>query len=238
MSPTLPSLKRAAVALVLLNAFTVAAVVVCFESARHFQERSEQAVVSLANDMTQVSQAKARPREWSRSAGHISWRTNRSSCCAHRRPTPSWVGRCRRSRPAPGDGERRSLEPLLASAKRYRDVFSDLLSGKTPPRDPRAISESLRKHLIPAREDSDRPAGVAGDQEARRAGRRARAGPPWSRAQPRPDARSLESWAWPRASFWRLSSVEAAVSVVRTWPNRSDRAVAPVGDQPRRGAPP
>ena len=49
--------------------------------------------------------------------------------------------------------ERRSLEPLLASAKRYRDVFSDLLSGKTPPRDPRAISESLRKHLIPARED-------------------------------------------------------------------------------------
>ena len=57
MSPTLPSLKRAAVALVLLNALTVAVVVVCFESARHFQERSEEAVVSLANDMTQVSQA-------------------------------------------------------------------------------------------------------------------------------------------------------------------------------------
>ena len=59
MSPTQPPLKRAAVALVFINALTVAVVVVCFESARHSQERSEEAVVSLANDMTQVSQAHA-----------------------------------------------------------------------------------------------------------------------------------------------------------------------------------
>ena len=154
MSPTLPSLKRAAVALVLLNALTVAVVVVCFESARHFQERSEEAVVSLANDMTQVSQAQA-AAERMVAIGRAYLLANEPELLLRAQAADAKLGRTVQTIAASTGGmeERRSLEPLLASAKRYRDVFSDLLSGKTPPRDPRAISESLRKHLIPARED-------------------------------------------------------------------------------------
>ena len=153
MSPTLPPLKRAAVALVLLNALTVAVVVVCFESARHFQERSEEAVVSLANDMTQVSQAEG-AAERMVAIGRAYLLANEPELLLRAQAADAKLGRTvQHDRGQHRRRRRRSLEPLLASANRYRDVFSELLSGKTPPRDPRAISESLRKHLIPARED-------------------------------------------------------------------------------------
>ena len=143
MSPKLASLKRAAVALVLLNALTVAVVVVCFESARHFQERSEEAVVSLANDLTQVSQAEG-AAERMVAIGRAYLLANEPDLLLRAQAADAKLGRTAQTIAASTGEERRSLEPLLAS---------DLLSGKTPPRDPRAISESLRKHLIPARED-------------------------------------------------------------------------------------
>jgi hypothetical protein len=46
-----------------------------------------------------------------------------------------------------------SLEPVLLSAKRYRDIFSALLSGEVVAREPREVANALRKRLIPARDD-------------------------------------------------------------------------------------
>ena len=238
MSPTLPSLKRAAVALVLLNAFTVAVVVVCFESARHSQERSEEAVVSLANDMTQVSQAEG-AAERMVAIGRAYLLANEPELLLRAQAADAKLGRTVQTIAAStADGGK--AEPRAAAG--IRETVSRRVQRPSFWEDaaPRSKGDQRKPAQTPhsGPRGPDRPAGSAGHQEARRAGRGARAGPPWSRAQPRPDARSLESWAWPRASFWRLSSAEAAVSVVRTRPNRSDRAVAPVGDRPRRGAPP
>ena len=49
--------------------------------------------------------------------------------------------------------ERQRLDPLMASAKRYRDTFAVLLSGEKAPREPREVAEAMRKQLIPARDD-------------------------------------------------------------------------------------
>jgi hypothetical protein len=49
--------------------------------------------------------------------------------------------------------DRRRLDPLLAAAHRYRDAFRALVSGEDAPRGPREVADSLRRQLIPARED-------------------------------------------------------------------------------------
>ena len=131
MSPTLPPLKRAAVALIFLNALTAALVVVCFESARHFQERSEEAVVSLANDLTQVSQAEG-AAERMVAIGRAYLLANEPELLLRAQAADAKLGRTVQTIVVSTGSieDRRSLEPLLASAKRYRDVFSDLLSDR------------------------------------------------------------------------------------------------------------
>ena len=49
--------------------------------------------------------------------------------------------------------EPRGLEPLLTSAKRYREAFAGLLSGEAAPREPSEIADALRRRLIPARDE-------------------------------------------------------------------------------------
>jgi hypothetical protein len=54
---------------------------------------------------------------------------------------------------APAGDERRQLQPLLASAGRYRETFTSLISGERAPRQPREIADALRRRLIPARDE-------------------------------------------------------------------------------------
>ena len=107
---------------------------------------------SLANDMTEVSQAQA-AAERMVAIGRAYLLANEPELLLRAQAADAKLGRTVQTIATSTGRKGGGLEPLLASANRYRDVFSDLLSGKTPPRDPRAISESLRKHLIPAHED-------------------------------------------------------------------------------------
>jgi hypothetical protein len=147
-------LKRTAIALMLVNAVTVAVVAACFVSARHAAQATEETLVAFANDVTRVSQAQV-TAERMVAIGRGYLLTTEPELLARAQAAEVMLARTLQTVIASAHGieERRGLDPLLAAARRYREVFSDLLSGKAPPRDPKAIADSLRKSLIPARDD-------------------------------------------------------------------------------------
>src|SRR5205085_5052293 len=118
MSRRLLSLKRAAISLALVNAVTIAVTVGCFASARRFHERSEEAFVALANDMTRVSQAQgAAERMVAIGRGYLL--TNEPELLIRAQAADATLARTLQTLVAStnGSAERPDLEPLLASAK-------------------------------------------------------------------------------------------------------------------------
>ena len=186
MSPTLPSLKRAAVALVLLNAFDGRG------GGRLL--RVGEALPGAQRGGGRLSRQRHDPGLAGRRRGRENGRDRQGVSLGERTGAPA--ARTGGRRQAGSDGaddrgqhrrDRGKAEPRAAAG--IRETVSRRVQRPSFWKDsaPRSKGHQRKPAQTPhsGPRGLDRPAGVAGDQEARRAGRRARAGPPWSRAQPR-----------------------------------------------------
>ena len=133
---------------------TIAVVVGCLFAARGASERGEDALVALADDVTRASQAQA-TAERMIAVGRGYLLTQEPELLARAQAAEAKLARTLQNiaSRAPAGDERGRLEPVLASAKRYRDTFAALLSGEKAPREPREIADALRRRLIPARDE-------------------------------------------------------------------------------------
>jgi hypothetical protein len=154
MTRTEASLQHAALGLLIVNLVTIAVVLACLFAVRRASERGEDALVALADDVTRASQAQA-AAERVIAVGRGYLLTQEPELLARAQAAEAKLGRTLRNiaSRAPAGEERGRLEPVLASAKRYRDTFAALLSGENAPREPREIADALRRQLIPARDE-------------------------------------------------------------------------------------
>jgi hypothetical protein len=151
---TLPvSLRRVAIGLLLVDVIAVALIAGTLLSARKRADQSEEMFVALARDVTRASQMQA-TAERMVAIGRGYLLTVEPELLARSQAAEAKLGRALQAIAMGRDGsDDLSLEPVLLSAKRYRDVFSALLSGEVVPREPREVANALRKRLIPARDD-------------------------------------------------------------------------------------
>ena len=148
------SLERAAIGLLMVNVATVGVIVSCLLTARRASDHGENALVALADDVTRASQAQA-AAERMIAVGRGYLLTDEPELLARAQAAEVKLTRILRSivaNTAAAD-ERLRLDPLMAAAKRYRDTFGTLLSGDDAPLEPKEVAESMRKQLIPARDD-------------------------------------------------------------------------------------
>ena len=148
------SLERAAIGLLMVNVATVGVIVSCLLTARRASDHGENALVALADDVTRASQAQA-AAERMIAVGRGYLLTDEPELLARAQAAEVKLTRILRSivaNTAAAD-ERLRLDPLMAAAKRYRDTFGALLSGDDAPLEPKEVAESMRKQLIPARDD-------------------------------------------------------------------------------------
>ena len=148
------SLERAAIGLLIVNVATVGVVVSGLLMARRASEHGENALVALADDVTRASQAQA-SAERMIAVGRAYLLAHEPDLLARAQAAEAKLTRTLRtivSTTAEAE-ERQRLDPLMVSAKRYRDVFVALVSGEHAPQEPRDVADSLRKRLIPARDE-------------------------------------------------------------------------------------
>ena len=107
--------------------------------------------MALADDVTRASQAQA-AAERMVAVGRAYLLTYEPDLLARAQAAEAKLARTLRTivSTTEGDEERQRLDPLMASAKRYRDAFAAQLSGEKAPHEPRDVADSLRKQLIPA----------------------------------------------------------------------------------------
>jgi hypothetical protein len=148
------SLERAAIGLLMVNVATVGVIVSCLLTARRASEHGENALVALADDVTRASQAQA-AAERMIAVGRGYLLTHEPELLVRAQAAEVKLTRTLRTIVSTTDEaeERQRLDPVMAFAKRYRDTFAVLLSGEKAPREPREVAESMRKQLIPARDD-------------------------------------------------------------------------------------
>ncbi len=154
MARTRTSLERASIGLLIVNIATIGVVVSCLVTARRASEHGENALVTLADDVTRASQAQA-AAERMIAVGRGYLLTHEPDFLARAQAAEAKLTRTLRTIVSTTESaeERQPLEPLMVSAKRYRDVFAALLSGEKAPHEPREVADALRKQLIPARDE-------------------------------------------------------------------------------------
>jgi hypothetical protein len=154
MTRTKLSLEGAAIGLVIANVVTVGVVVSGLLLAQRTSDHSDDGLVALTDDVTRASQAQA-AAERMVAVGRGYLLTTEPELLARAQAAEAKLLRTVRTIVASTrtEEERRGLDPLLASAKHYREVFSALLSGENAPYQPREVADAMRKRLIPARDD-------------------------------------------------------------------------------------
>ncbi len=148
------SLEQAAIGLLIVNVATIGVVMSGLLTARRASERGENALVALADDVTRASQTQA-SAERMLAVGRGYLLSHEPDLLARAQAAEAKLTRTLRTIVSTTDDaeERQRLDPLMVSAKRYRDVFVALVSGENAPKEPRDVAESLRKRLIPARDE-------------------------------------------------------------------------------------
>jgi hypothetical protein len=151
---TLPiSLKRAAVGLLVVDVIAVALIADRLQSQHMRADGSEELFVALAKEVTRASQAQA-SAERMVAIGRGYLLTVEPELLARSQAADAKLARTLQAIAlSRGANDDPPFEPVLSSAKRYREIFSALLSGEVVPREPREVAYALRKRLIPARDD-------------------------------------------------------------------------------------
>jgi CHASE3 domain sensor protein len=154
MSRAAKSLEHAAFGLFLAIAVTTGAVIVCFIAAGRASDQGENALVALADDVTRASRAQA-AAERMIAVGRGYLLTREPELLARAQAADAKLVRTLLTivSSVPQGEARSALEPLLRSAKQYRDAFAALLSGERPSHRPQEIADALRKQMIPARDE-------------------------------------------------------------------------------------
>ena len=153
MSPATAFLERATAGLVLILVTTAGVVVGCFWVAQKALDHRDDALVALAGDMVRVSQAQV-AAERMVVVGRAYLRTAEPEFLARARGAGAKLQETLQElqQDAASTKDRNLLGPSLLSAARYQKQFEESVSGPAAVAAPKALAESLRSRLIPARD--------------------------------------------------------------------------------------
>ena len=151
---TIPvSLRRAAIGLLVVDVIAVALIAGTLHAVHKRADRSEELLVALVKEVTRASQAQA-TAERMVAIGRGYLLTVEPELLARSQAAEAKLARTLQTIATSRNvNDEPPFEPVLSSARRYRDIFSALLSGEVVPREPREVAYALRKQLIPARDD-------------------------------------------------------------------------------------
>lgn len=153
MSRGTDPLQRATAGLVLILAATATVVIGCFWAAQKASDHRDDALIGLAGDMVRVAQAQV-AAERMVVVGRAYLLTSEPEFLARAQAAGAKLEQTlqelQREMASPND--RNLLGPLLLSAPNYQKRFEKLVSDPAAGATPKALAESLRRRLLPARD--------------------------------------------------------------------------------------
>lgn len=153
MPETTAHLERAMAALVLIVVTTSAIMVACFWVAQRASEHRDDALAALASDMVRVAQAQV-AAERMVVVGRVYLLTSEPEFLARAQAAGAKLEQTLQElqREVASTKDRDLLGPPLLSAANYQRRFEELVSYPAAGATPKALAESLRSRLLPARD--------------------------------------------------------------------------------------